>query len=71
MNGQTCYFFAGYYKKIGKNIKRYSGSWWKSTDGLDDTTITAEAKYSVNITNSIKKICLSLFYNAANSFFVF
>ena len=27
-----------------------------------------EAKYSVNITKSIKKICLSLLYNASNGF---
>ena len=39
-----------------------------STDGLDYTTITTEAKYYVNITNSRKTTCLSLHYNAANSF---
>ena len=38
------------------------------TDGLDDTTITEEAKYSVTITNSRQKICLSLHYNASNGF---
>ena len=38
------------------------------TNGLDDTTITAEAKNSVNIINSKKEICLSLHYNGANSF---
>ena len=38
-----------------------------ATDKLDDTTITAGAKYSVNVTNSSKKICLRLHYNAANS----
>ena len=38
------------------------------TDGLDDTSVTAEAKYSVNITMSREKICLSLHYNAVNSF---
>ena len=37
----------------------------RATDGLDDTTITAGAKYSVNITKSRKEICLSLHYNAA------
>ena len=37
-------------------------------DGLGDTTITAEAKYSVKITESRKKICLSQHYNGANSF---
>ena len=38
------------------------------TDQLDDTAINLEAKYSVNITKSIKKICLTLHYNTANSF---
>ena len=38
------------------------------TDGLDDTTITTQAKYSVNITSLIKETCLSLHYNAANNF---
>ena len=37
-------------------------------DGLDDTTIMAETKYSVTITKSRKKNLLSLHYNAANSF---
>ena len=27
------------------------------TDGLDDTTVMTEAKYSFNITKSRKKIC--------------
>ena len=40
----------------------------RPTDGLDDTRVTAEVKYSVNITNPRKKISLSLHYNAANSF---
>ena len=39
-----------------------------SRDGLDYTTIITEAKYYVNITNSRKTTCLSLHYNAANSF---
>ena len=43
----------------------------RPTDGLDDTRVTAEVKYSVNITNPRKKIILSLHYNAANSFFVY
>ena len=38
------------------------------TDGLDDTTIAEEAKYFLNFTKSIKKICLSLHHNVANSF---
>ena len=36
--------------------------------GFDDTTIMGEAKYSVNITKSGEKNCLSLHYNANNSF---
>lgn len=37
------------------------------TDELvDDTTITTEAKCSINITNSRKEICLSLHYNRKN-----
>ena len=39
--------------------------------GLDDTRNTkktAEAKYSVNITKSKKKICLILYYNGRDSF---
>ena len=35
---------------------------------LDDTAINLEAKYSVNITKSRKKICLTLHYNTAISF---
>ena len=38
------------------------------TQGLVHTTITAEVKYSVNITTSRKKFCLSLHYNGSNSF---
>ena len=37
-------------------------------DGLDDTSITAEVKQSVNVIEPRKKICLSLHYNAASSF---
>ena len=39
-----------------------------STDRLDDAAIKVEAKYSVNITKSRKKICLSPHYNVANRF---
>lgn len=50
------------------NGKKYPNSWWiNSTDQLNDTTITTKAEYSVNITKSRKKICLSLHYNASNS----
>ena len=38
------------------------------TQGLDDTTLTAEAKYSINFTQSGKRFALSLHYNGSNSF---
>ena len=42
-----------------------------STQGLDDTTLTAEVKYSINFAQSRKKIVLSLHYNGSNSFLFF
>ena len=39
------------------------------TKGLDDTTLTAEAKYPIIFTQSRKRFVLSLHYNASNSFF--
>ena len=33
------------------------------TEGLDDTTLTAEAKYPINFTQSGKRFVLSLHYN--------
>ena len=36
--------------------------------GLDDTTLTAEAKYRINFTQSGKRFTLSLYYNGSNSF---
>ena len=38
------------------------------TQGLDDTTLAAEKKYSINLTESRKKFCLSLHYNKASSY---
>ena len=38
------------------------------TEGLDDTTLTAKAKYSINFSRSQRKFCLSLHYNGSNSF---
>ena len=38
------------------------------TQRLDDTTITAEAKYSINFSKSQRKFCLSLHYNESSSF---
>ena len=35
-------------------------------DGLDDTTSTAEKKYSLNFTEQQKKFCLRLLYNEVN-----
>ena len=39
-----------------------------TTQGLDDTTLTAEAKYPINFTQSGKRFVLSLHYNENNSF---
>ena len=36
------------------------------TQGLDDTTLTAEAQYSINFSRSNKKFCLSLHYKRSN-----
>ena len=36
------------------------------TQGLDDTTLTAEAKYPINFTQPIKRFVLSLHYNGSN-----
>ena len=38
------------------------------TQGLDDTALTAEKKYSINFTKSNTKFCLSLYYNGAYSY---
>ena len=38
------------------------------TQGLDDTTLTAEVKFSINFSRSNKKVCLSLHYNGTKSF---
>ena len=42
-----------------------------STQGLDDTTLTAEAKYPINFTQTGKRFVLSLHYNGSNSFLFF
>ena len=39
------------------------------TQGLDYTTLTAEAQYSVNFSRLNRKFCLSLQYTESNSFF--
>ena len=38
------------------------------TQGLDDTTLTAEVKHSIKFTQSGKKFTLNLIYNGSNSF---
>ena len=40
-----------------------------SIQGLDDATLTAEAKYSVNLTRPRKRFLLSPHYNGSSSFF--
>ena len=36
--------------------------------GLDDTTLTAEKKHSINFTEHNKKLCLRVHYNGTNSY---
>ena len=36
--------------------------------GLDDTTLTAEAKYPISFTQSNRRFVLSLHYNGSDSF---
>ena len=38
------------------------------TQGLDNTTLTAEAEYSINFLRSQRKFCLCLHYNRSKSF---
>ena len=35
----------------------------RPTQGLDDTTLTAEAKYPINFTKANKRLVLSILYN--------
>ena len=42
----------------------------ESTQGLDNTTLKAEAKYPINFTQSGKRIVLRLYYNGSNSFLI-
>ena len=39
-----------------------------TTQGLNDTTLTAEVKDPINFTKSEKRFTLSLHYNGSNSF---
>ena len=43
----------------------------RPTQGLDDTTLAAEAKYPINFTQPRKRFVLSLHYNGKNSFLFF
>ena len=38
------------------------------TQGLDDTTLSAETQYSINFLRSNRRFCLSLHYNGGSSF---
>ena len=38
------------------------------TQGLDDTTLTAEAQYSINFSISNRRFCLIMHYNGRSSF---
>ena len=38
------------------------------TQGLDNTKLTTEAKYSITFSSSLRKYCLSLHYNGSNNF---
>ena len=37
------------------------------TDWIDDTTLTAEAEYSINYSEQQEKFCVRLHYNESNS----
>ena len=50
---------------LGKNILILGEG---STQGLDDTTLKAEAKYRISFPQSGKRFVLSLHYNGSNSF---
>ena len=39
-----------------------------STQGSDDTTITAETKYPINFAQSRKRFVINLYHNGSNSF---
>ena len=48
--------------------KRYFNFWKKSSTRIIDTTLTAEAQYSVNCSRSNRTFCLRLHYNGSNNF---
>ena len=47
--------------------KRYLDSGERPTQALDDITLTAEPIYPINLTQSRKRLVLSLHYNGSNS----
>ena len=49
-------------------MKIYLNSCERPIQGLYDTTLGAEAKYSINFTQSNIKFCLSVYYNGSISF---
>ena len=53
---------------IGNNKKDIFIFCKRVTQRLDNTTLTAEAQYSINFSRSNRKFCLSLHYNGTNSF---
>ena len=56
-------------KNSNNNRKEYTLVFVKEpTQGLGDTPMTTEAKYSINFTVSKNKICLSLHFYGSNSF---
>ena len=42
-----------------------------SAQGLDNTTLTVEAEYSIKFSRLQRKFCLSLHYNWSNIFFLY
>ena len=40
------------------------------TQGLDNTTLTAEAMYPIDFTQPSKRFVLSLYYNGSNSLYL-
>ena len=56
---------SGYVNNKGKDILILGEG---PTQELDDTTLTGEAKYPINFTQSGERFILSLHYNESNSF---
>ena len=50
------------------NKKKYISILEGPIQGLDDTALTAERRYSINFTESRKRFSVSLHYNGANSY---